>query len=94
MTLVKGHLTNKLNYTFEANHYPHTRTHTHTHTHTQWFLSNYLYAIALDITSVAAVNTLSSMSGVFVMALAAIPFLSVTEGDKLTMSRFLVTLTR
>ena len=60
----------------------------------QWFFANYLYAIGLEITSVAAVNTLSSMSGVFVMALAAIPFLSVTEGDKLTVSRFLVTLTR
>ena len=88
MTLVKGHLTNKLKRS------PNPHTHTHTHTHTQWFFANYLYAIALDITSVAAVNTLSSMSGVFVMALAAIPYLSVTEGDKLTMSRFLVTLTR
>ena len=71
-----------------------SHTHTHTHTLTQWFFANYLYAKALDLTSVAAVNTLSSTSGVFVMALAALPCLSVTAGDKLTLSRCLVTLIR
>ncbi|XP_064389077.1 solute carrier family 35 member F5-like isoform X2 [Halichondria panicea] len=57
-----------------------------------WFLANYLYSKALYATSVASVNTLSSTSGVFVMVLAALPCLSVTDGDKITISRCIVTL--
>ena len=60
----------------------------------QWFFANYLYALALEKTTVAMVNTLSATSGVIVMCLAAIPFLSTTEGDKLTIPRCLVTLLR
>ena len=60
----------------------------------QWFFANYLYALGLDLTTVAAVNTISAISGVFVMVLAAIPILNVTEGDKFTLSRLVVTLLR
>ena len=42
----------------------------------------------------AAVNTISAISGVFVMILAAVPILNVTEGDKFTLSRLVVTLIR
>ena len=42
----------------------------------------------------AAVNTISAVSGVFVMILAAVPVLNVTEGDKFTLSRLAVTLLR
>ena len=60
----------------------------------QWFFANYFYSLALVKTSVAAVNTMSAMSGVFVMCLAGIPFLGITEGDRFTISRCLVTLLR
>ena len=60
----------------------------------QWFFANYLYALGLDLATVAAVNTISAISGVFVMVLAAIPILNVTEGDKFTLSRLVVTLLR
>jgi hypothetical protein len=60
----------------------------------QWFFANYLYALGLDLTTVAAVNTISAVSGVFVMVLAALPILNVTEGDKFTLSRLVVTLLR
>ena len=60
----------------------------------QWFFANYLYAIGLDKTTVAAVNTISGSSGVFVMILAALPILNVTEGDKFTLTRLTVTLVR
>lgn len=60
----------------------------------QWFFANYLYAEALLKTSVAAVNTLSSFSGVIVMVLASIPFLQSSEQDKFTLSRLVVTCIR
>ena len=60
----------------------------------QWFFANYLYGVALVHTSVAAVNTLSSTSSVFVMMLTAIPCLTTSERDKFTLSRLVVTLVR
>ena len=68
-----------------------------THRHSpvpQWFFANYLYALALVYKSVALVNTLSSMSSVFVMILAALPLLHVSPGDQITLSRVLVSLLR
>ena len=74
----------------------HTQNTTFQNTHAcmQWFFANYLYAIGLDKTTVAAVNTISGSSGVFVMILAALPILNVTEGDKFTLTRLTVTLVR
>ena len=60
----------------------------------QWFFANYLYAIALDLSSVASANTLSALSSVFVMLLVAIPTLQTSPSDKFTLSRFLVTVSR
>ena len=60
----------------------------------QWFFANYMYGLALDRTNVAMVNTLSATSGVFVMILVGIPFLTMSEGDKFTIPRCLVTLLR
>ena len=60
----------------------------------QWFFANYLYALALVSKSVALVNTLSSMSSVFVVIMAALPLLHREPGDKITLSRILVTLLR
>jgi solute carrier family 35 protein F5 len=57
-----------------------------------WFFANYLYALALVSKTVALVNTLSSMSSVFVMLMAALPLLHRAPGDRITLSRFLVTL--
>ncbi|CAI8044512.1 Solute carrier family 35 member F5 [Geodia barretti] len=57
-----------------------------------WFFANYLYALALVSKSVALVNTLSSMSSVFVMIMAAVPLLPREPGDKITLSRVLVSL--
>ncbi|CAI8044517.1 Solute carrier family 35 member F5, partial [Geodia barretti] len=59
-----------------------------------WFFANYLYALALVSKSVALVNTLSSMSSVFVMIMAAVPLLPREPGDKITLSRVLVSLLR
>ena len=60
----------------------------------QWFFANYLYALALVSKSVALVNTLSSMSSVFVVIMAALPILHQGPGDRITLSRILVTLLR
>jgi len=60
----------------------------------KWFFANYLYSAALSHSSVAVVNTMSSTSGVFVMMLAGLPCLAVTDGDKFTIPRCLVTLVR
>lgn len=60
----------------------------------QWFFANYLYSVALVHSSVAIVNTMSATSGVFVMLLAGLPCLTVTQGDRFTIPRCCVTVVR
>ncbi|XP_003387679.1 PREDICTED: solute carrier family 35 member F5-like [Amphimedon queenslandica] len=57
-----------------------------------WFFANYFYGIALDHQSVAVVNTLSSISGVLVLILAAIPP-KVGPKDKFTLTKLIIILT-
>lgn len=55
-----------------------------------WFFANYLYARALDIQSVAAVNTLSSVSGVFVLIMAAFPYPRLMDKDRFTLTKVVI----
>ncbi|XP_065887638.1 solute carrier family 35 member F5-like [Dysidea avara] len=55
-----------------------------------WFFANYLYQRAFTTSSVAMVNTLSSVSGVFVLLLSAIPICSSSSSDRFTLTKFVV----
>ena len=48
----------------------------------------------MDIQSVAAVNTLSSLSGVFVLVLAALPLPTVAIKDRFTLTKLLIIIIR
>ena len=60
----------------------------------QWFFANYFYAKALETQSVAAVNTLSSLSGVFVLILAAFPIPRLAKKDKFSLTKLLIIVVR
>ncbi|KAL5489056.1 hypothetical protein EMCRGX_G018103 [Ephydatia muelleri] len=55
-----------------------------------WFFANYLYQFALLYINVASVNTLSSLSSIFVFILAALPPLQSAATDKFTLSKLLI----
>jgi solute carrier family 35 protein F5 len=57
-----------------------------------WFFANYFYQLAFLVTTVGVVNTLSSLSGVFVLILAAIPVFSVADNDRITLTKIIVVL--
>lgn len=58
-----------------------------------WFFANYLYQTAFMTSSVAVVNTLSSVSGVFVLVLSGIPTCSSAVSNRFTLTKLLVVLT-
>jgi solute carrier family 35 protein F5 len=55
-----------------------------------WFFANYLYARALENNNVAIVNTLSSLSGAFVLVLSAIPLPRVSLRDKFSLTKLII----
>ena len=60
----------------------------------QWFFASYLYALALELKSVAMVNTLSSLSAVFVLLLSAIPLPRTTDRDRFNLTKLSIVIMR